>query len=232
MTDQTAQKRRAVEAAIALLPEQGVIGLGTGSTADLFIEQVADLVRRGRKYRGVATSRRSQKLAEQLGIPLLDETGPWDIDFCVDGADEVSDALDLIKGGGACHLREKIVNASSKVNVIVVDASKLSHKLGEHWAVPVEVATFGHLATARHLSRFGTVTPRLVKGEPTDGPRAQLVTDLGNYIYDVKTGPIDEPARLDAEMLQIPGVIETGLFVGRATTVLVANNDSVRTLTR
>jgi ribose 5-phosphate isomerase A len=232
MTDQNAQKRRAVQTAIELLPEVGTIGLGTGSTADLFIEQVAELVRQGRKLRGVATSRRSQHLAEQLGIPLLDETGPWDIDICVDGADEVSDELDLIKGGGACHLREKIINASAKVNVIVVDASKLSPRLGERWAVPVEVAAFGHQATARHLSRYGTVTPRLVKSAQTDGTFPLLVTDSGNYIYDVKTGPIAAPAKLDTDMHRIPGVIETGLFVARTTKVIVAGPDHVRTLCR
>ncbi|MGC4065623.1 MAG: ribose-5-phosphate isomerase RpiA [Polyangiaceae bacterium] len=228
MTDQNAQKRRAVRAAIEWLPESGVIGLGTGSTAELFIEEVAELVRQGRKLTGVPTSRRSQALAERLQIPLLDDGGPWSIDVCVDGADEVSDDFDLIKGGGACHLREKIVNASAKVNIIVVDQSKVSHRLGERWAVPVEVATFGHLATAKHLSRFGTVTPRSMSGT-TD---ARLVTDSGNYIYDVKTGPIKDPAQLDTELRAIPGVVETGLFVGRTSRLIVAGPDFIREVTR
>jgi ribose 5-phosphate isomerase A len=232
MTDQNAQKRRAVQAAIDLLPEQGIIGLGTGSTADLFIAQVAELVSRGRDLRGVATSRRSQQLAERLQIPLLDEMGPWEIDVCVDGADEVSEALDLIKGGGACHLREKIVNASAKVNVIVVDASKLSQKLGTRWAVPVEVAIFGHQATARHLSRYGSVAPRLDQSAQTNGTFPLLVTDSGNYIYDVKVGPIADPLTLDTEMHRIPGVIETGLFVARTTKVIVAGPDYVREISR
>jgi ribose 5-phosphate isomerase A len=228
MSDQNAQKRRAVSAAIEWLPESGVIGLGTGSTAELFIEQVAELVRQGRKLTGVPTSRRSQALAERLQIPLLDDDGPWSIDVCVDGADEVSDELDLIKGGGACHLREKIVNASSKVNIIVVDESKLSHQLGERWAVPVEVATFGHLATAKHLSRFGNVEPRLVRGSSD----TRLVTDSGNYIYDLKTGPITVPSDLDTAIRALPGVVETGLFIGRTNRLIVAGPDYIREITR
>jgi len=233
MTDQNAQKHRAVQAAIDLLPESGIIGLGTGSTAKLFILLLAELVRKGRKYACVPTSHRSRELAQQLEIPLLGDIGPWDIDICVDGADEVSDALDLIKGGGACHLHEKIVNASSKLNVIVVDESKLSRSLGERWAVPVEVTPFGHLATASHLGQFGQVTPRRVPSEPRDGTQPTLlVTDSGNYIYDVKTGPIAEPARLDAALKDIPGVVETGLFVARTQKVIVAGADFVREINR
>jgi ribose 5-phosphate isomerase A len=230
MTDKSAQKQRAVEAAIEHLPHEGVIGLGSGSTAELFIKCVAKLLHAGRKFRGIATSLRSEQLATELGIPLLDGSGPWKIDVCVDGADEVSDSLDLIKGGGACHLREKIVNASSQVNIIVVDESKLSHKLGERWAVPVEVATFGHLATAQHLATLGAVTPRRLDRNDPQSP--QLVTDSGNYIYDVRTGTIDDPAGLDAMMHQIPGVVETGLFVSRTTMVVVAGDHDVRVITR
>src|SRR6201996_5370428 len=113
-------KRQVARAALDLLPEKGVIGLGTGSTAALFIDGVGELVRAGRKFVGVPTSDASRKQAEQLGIPLLDDVGPWEIDVCVDGADEVSSKLDLIKGGGGAHTREKIVNAAARTNVIVV----------------------------------------------------------------------------------------------------------------
>lgn len=232
MPDKNAQKLRAVQAAIALLPEQGVIGLGTGSTADLFIEQVSHLVHAGRRLIGVATSQRSETLARRLGIPLLDETGPWDIDICIDGADEVSEELDLIKGGGASHLREKIVNASSKLNIIVVDDSKLSRWLGERWAVPVEVVPFGHAATAQQLSAFGQVTPRMNRPSRAGEPATRLITDCGNHIYDVRTGPIAAPAGLDAAMRAIPGVVETGLFVGRAAKVIVAGPDYIREISR
>jgi ribose 5-phosphate isomerase A len=106
-------KRRAARAALELLPESGVIGLGTGSTTHFFIEGVGELVRAGRRLVGLPTSKQSRALATQCGIPLLDDAGPWQIDLCVDGADEVSDTLDLIKGGGAAHTREKIVNFAS-----------------------------------------------------------------------------------------------------------------------
>lgn len=217
MSKQSEQKQQAVLAALALLPPKGVIGLGTGSTADLFIEQVAGLVEQGRDYVGVPTSERSRALATRLGIRLLPEQGPWQIDVTVDGADEVSEQLDLIKGGGACHLREKIVNASSGLNVIVVDESKLSKRLGERWAVPVEVVAFGHSATAKHLAAFGETKLRLSSDKP-------VITDSGNLIYDVKLGVIADPRSLEAQLVQIPGVVETGLFVHRASVVIVAGS--------
>ena len=150
-------KKRAARAALELLPESGVIGLGTGSTTHFFIEGVGELVRAGRRLVGLPTSKQSRALATQCGIPLLDDAGPWQIDLCVDGADEVSDTLDLIKGGGAAHTREKIVNFAAKQNLIIVDASKLSRQLGEKRAIPVEVLVFGHLTTQRG-NRLGIVT--------------------------------------------------------------------------
>lgn len=224
--DQSEAKRRAAEAALAWLPErEGVIGLGSGSTAALFIALVGARVAAGARYTGVPTSEASRRQALALGIPLLDDAGPWDIDVCVDGADEVSDALDLIKGGGGCHTREKIVNFAARRNVIVVDASKRSARLGEKWPVPVEVLPFGRLATVAKLGAFGKVTLRLKDGEP-------WLTDAGNRIYDVAMGPLDDPRAADEQLRRIPGVVETGLFAGRADVVLVAGGDGVRTIER
>jgi ribose 5-phosphate isomerase A len=218
-------KLLAAEAAIALLPQSGLIGLGSGSTAKLFIDAVGRLVKEGRKLVGVPTSSDSRNQATALGIPLLDDDGPWDIDVCVDGADEVSAELDLIKGGGGCHAREKIVNFSARKNVIVVDQSKLSRKLGEKWPVPVEVLPFGRQATAAALARLGSVSLRLKGGTP-------WITDSGNFIYDLRAGVMQEPRQLDLRLRAIPGVVETGLFVGRADVVLVAGDSGVETLTR
>src|SRR5271155_5025726 len=148
-------KREAARAAAAELPERGVIGLGTGSTARFFIEEVGSLVRAGRDLTGVPTSDASRKQAEGLGIPLLGDEGPWQIDVTVDGADEVDPSLRLIKGGGGAHLREKGVNYASRRNVIVVDETKLSARLGEKWHIPVEVVRFAHAQTARLLSAVG-----------------------------------------------------------------------------
>jgi ribose 5-phosphate isomerase A len=224
MSDDQA-KQRAARAALALLPESGVIGLGTGSTTRFFIEGVAELVRAGRRFIGVPTSQQSRSLATQLDIPLLDDAGPWQIDLCVDGADEVSDTLDLIKGGGAAHTREKIVNFASKKNVIIVDASKLSRLLGEKRAIPVEVLVFGHLTTRRALEHFGQPVLRLQGVTP-------IVTDSGNYIYDVAVAPLADPSLVDSALRQVPGVVETGLFCGRADWVIVAEAQGIRQLSR
>ncbi|HEX3773116.1 MAG TPA: ribose-5-phosphate isomerase RpiA [Polyangiaceae bacterium] len=220
-----AAKKRAAEAALELLPEAGVIGLGTGSTTRFFIEAVGELVRQGRRFSGVPTSQQSRALASQCGIPLLDDAGPWQIDLCVDGADEVSEALDLIKGGGGAHTREKVVNFAARKNAIIVDESKLSRRLGERRAVPIEVLVFAHHTTALALKRFGEPTLRLRDGAP-------VRTDSGNYIYDLQVAPIDEPAPLDHAFREVPGVVETGLFCGRADWVIVAGAARIQQLSR
>jgi ribose 5-phosphate isomerase A len=213
-------KRKAATAALAELPPDGVIGIGSGSTARLFIAALGELVAAGRRYTCVPTSQASRTQALELGIPLLPDDGPWDIAVTVDGADEVDDALDVIKGGGGAHTREKIVNFSSRRNVIIVDASKLSRRLGETWPVPVEVLGFAHLATREHLARLGTPVLRMREGAP-------VRTDSGNKIYDVACGPIADPRALDTQLRAIPGVVETGLFVGRTDVVLVASESGV-----
>ena len=215
-------KRKAAIAALEELPASGVIGIGTGSTAKLFIDALAKL---GRPYQCVPTSDASRKQAASLGLALLPDDGPWDIAVTVDGADEVDPQLNLIKGGGGAHTREKIVNHSSRRNVIVVDGSKLSPRLGEKWAVPIEVLPFAHLATASHLAHHGQPTLRLRDGAPWR-------TDSGNLIYDVACGPIADPRALDLALHAIPGVVETGLFIARADVVLVARETGIERLAR
>jgi ribose 5-phosphate isomerase A len=216
-------KRAAARGALEDLPERGVVGLGSGSTSRIFVEELAPLVRAGRALVGVPTSESTRALAAKLGIPLLGDEGPWKIDVNVDGADEVSEALDLIKGGGGAHAREKIVNYASARNVIIVDESKMSARLGEKWPVPVEVLRFAHEMTRVHLERFGSPKLREGGGAPTR-------TDAGNLIYDLATGPIADPGELDEALHAIPGVVETGLFVQRADLVIVAGSSGVRRL--
>ena len=218
-------KRKAAQAALDLLPERGVLGLGTGSTTRWFIEAVGDLVRAGRRFSAVPTSRASRELAARVGIPLLDDAGPWQIELCVDGADEVSDTLDLIKGGGGAHTREKIVNYAAARNVIIVDDSKLSARLGEKRKVPVEVLPFGAKTTEAALAKLGKPQLRQQDGTP-------FQTDSGNLIYDIDVGPLDDPGQLDRLLRGLPGVVETGLFLGRADMVIVASEGGVRRLTR
>ena len=227
-------KRIAAKAALAEVTTvvgsrtDAVIGLGTGSTARLFVEELAALLKAakgGLRIVGVPTSEATRAQAASLGIPLLDNEGPWDIDVTVDGADEVSAGLDLIKGGGAAHAREKIVNFASKRNVIIVDSSKMSTRLGEKWPVPVEVLPFAHGTTRAHLAKHGNPVLRVKNG-------SVVYTDSGNPIYDLHIGPIDDPGALDRELRAIPGVVETGFFVGRADVVIVAGESGVQRLDR
>ncbi len=153
------------------------------------------------------------------------DDGPWAIDVTVDGADEVSDALDLIKGGGGAQTREKIVNFASARNVIIVDASKLSPKLGTKWAIPVEVLSFAHPMTASHLATLGAPVLRAKDGKV-------VRTDAGNVIYDVRVAPLASPAEMDRALRDVPGVVETGLFVGRCDLLLVASQEGVRRIPR
>ncbi|MCS6900555.1 MAG: ribose-5-phosphate isomerase RpiA [Myxococcales bacterium] len=223
--DQNEAKRLAAKAALDYLPERGVIGLGTGSTARMFIEEVGALVKQGRGFLGVPTSTASRQQAEALGIPLASDDGPWSVDVCVDGADEVDEHLNLIKGGGGALTREKIVNQASKLKVIVVDSSKMSRRLGEKWAVPVEVLRFGHASTAAALRSLGEPRLRMQGKEP-------FVTDAGGYIYDLVCGVIENPAELERELDQIPGVVETGLFIGRTSVLLLADAGGITRLSR
>lgn len=224
--DNDGAKRAAARAALAELPEEGIIGLGSGSTARHFIELLAEAIRAGRRYVGVPTSEASRRQARALGIPLLDDAGPWDIAVCVDGADEIDPRLDVIKGRGGAHAREKLVSASARTTVIVADGTKLSPRLGERAPVPVEVLAFGHAATSRHLADLGAPVLRTIGGG------APFRTDAGNLVYDLACGPIADAAALDAALHAIPGVVETGLFLGRVDLVLIAHASGVDRRTR
>ena len=218
-------KRKAALAALVHLPDAGIVGLGTGSTTRWFIEAVGQLVAQGRRLTAVPTSSASRALAARCGIPLLDDAGPWRLDVCVDGADEVSAELDLIKGGGGAHTREKIVNYAARLNVIIVDESKLVERLGTTRKVPLEVLPFGLRSTLQALRTLGEPQVRLSGDEP-------VMSDSNNYIVDLATGPIADPRKLDAALHALPGVVETGLFIARANVVLVASQSGVRELRR
>ena len=212
--------------AAQLAADGQVIGLGTGRAAAAFIRALGERVRGGLRIRGVPTSQASDELARQVGIPLVSLDDVAAIDLTVDGADEVDPQLNLIKGYGAALVREKIVAAASKQLVILVGAEKLVPTLGSRGKIPVEIVPFGVAATSRHLQALGLKTQqRLVEGRP-------LVTDNGNVIVDCGTGPIANPAELEAAIRAIPGVVGTGLFLGMADTVLVERGDQVEELTR
>jgi ribose 5-phosphate isomerase A len=222
LPDQDRLKQAAAEAAMAFLPHAGVIGLGTGTTARHAIRLIAERIASQRApLLAVATSTASATAAAEAGIPLLGDEGPWEVAVTFDGADEVSAALDLIKGGGGALLREKIVNSASVRRVIMVDESKLSGALGERSRLPVEVTRFGWAQTRREIERrAGPAELRERDGEP-------FVTDNGHYILDVATGPIADPAALERELETLPGVVVTGLFVDRTDILVIAGAGGV-----
>ena len=218
-------KRAAARAAIEELPVAGVIGLGTGTTAGYFVEALSEAIRAGRELVGVPTSEATREQALGLGIPLLDDAGPWAIGVTVDGADEVGPDLDLIKGAGGALLREKIISFSSQRTIIIVDEGKLSRSLGATRALPIEVSPFGHRETRAHLERYGKPSLRERDGLP-------VRTDSNNLLYDLRIDPVVDARELDARLRQIPGVVVTGFFLGRADLVLVGTQRGVIRLER
>jgi ribose 5-phosphate isomerase A len=228
--DQAAQyKQQAAEQAVTFVRPGMVVGLGTGSTAIFATRRIGELLHAGTLTQivGIPTSATTEAEARQLGIPLLDEAIPRDIDVTIDGADEVDPTLDLIKGGGGALLREKIVAQASRRLIVVVDESKLSAALGTRYFLPVEVLTFGWQAQLRYLESLGArVTLRLAR----DG--SPFATDQGNRILDCTFGPIADPAALATKLDARAGIVEHGLFLGLATDVIVAGGTGIRHLTR
>jgi ribose 5-phosphate isomerase A len=196
-----------------------IVGLGTGSTAAYMIEALGDRIKAGtlKDIKGVTTSFQGEVLAKQYGVPLttLDEIDH--IDIAIDGADEVDPQLNLIKGGGAAHTREKIVDYLATQFIVVVDSSKMVDKLGSTFRVPVEVLPMAITPVMRALVKLGG-QPELRMGIRKAGP---VITDQGNMVIDVKFETIDNPGELEKTINNIPGVIENGLFIGVTDLVLV-----------
>ena len=218
-------KRAAAEKALELVQDGMLLGLGSGSTVRFFTEGVGRRVAEGMKIRAVPTSRATAELAASLGIPIVTEL-VGQIDLAVDGADEVDGALNLIKGRGGALFREKLVAAASRRLVVVVDESKLVTELGVG-VLPVEVLPFLWRSTAERLAAVG-VSLVLRGGEETP-----YTTDNGNLILDLTVGGgIKDPAQLGDELKKITGVVEHGLFVGMADTVIVGGAEGPRAIGR
>lgn len=215
-----------VRRALERVEEGMTVGLGSGTTAAAFIRALAKQVHRGFRVQGVSTSRASETLAADCGIPLVDFDEIDLIDITIDGADEVDPQLDLIKGKGGAMVREKIVAAASRRLVIMVDQRKMVERLGTHGTLPVEVVPFGLTPCCRWLADAG------LSPQPRYERETLVVTDNGNYIIDCRTGPLDSPAALERMLNDTPGVVGTGLFLQMADAVLVARGDEVETLTR
>lgn len=222
-------KQNAAKCAVEFIESGMIVGLGTGSTTEFAVRRVAERLKSGdlKNIVGIPTSIRTQKLAEKLNIPLGTLDDQPDIDVTIDGADEVDPELNLIKGGGGALLREKVVAQVSRRNIIVVDESKLSPCLGTCWALPVEVIPFAVKTEGNFLkSRGAAVTLRL------DGKGHPYKTDQNNFILDANLGEMADLNDIAARLNERAGIVEHGLFLGLASDVIVAAEDSIRHLKR
>jgi len=220
------KKRLAAEKAVELVQDGMRVGLGTGSTAYFAIEAIGRLVKQGYDILAVPTSIASERQARELGIPLatLEEAGT--LDLTIDGADEVDGNLDLIKGMGGALLREKIVAYSTRTQVIVVDDSKLVRDLGTKFPLPVEVVPFSHGRTRLYMEELGCRAELRGGDDP-------FVTDNGNLIYHLHfERGIRDAYDLQRRLKEIPGVVETGLFLKMAKKVVVASEQGIRVMER
>ncbi len=216
-------KENAARAALDFVEDGHVLGLGSGSTAEMFIDLLGELlVEKDWRVQGVATSKMTERAAKAAGVPLLDVEHADRIDVAVDGADEVDDEFNLIKGGGGCLLREKIIAHAADEFIVIVDEAKMVEGLGG-FPLPVEVDPFGFTITAKKV--FDTLKIARCSGYEVslreDGDGAPFVTDGGHYILDCACELIPNPDELARLLRRLPGVVEHGLFLGLASTVIV-----------
>lgn len=226
---QARYKQEAAEFAVQFIQAGMTVGLGTGTTAIFGTRRIAELLKNGQLSRIVAfaTSKAVWQEAVKLGVPMLTEDLPQEIDVTIDGADEVDPELNLIKGGGGALLREKIVAQASGREIIIVDESKLSPQLGTNWPVPVEVLPYGWQSQARYLASLGAE----VKVRKTPEGR-EFRTDQDNMILDCRFGPIGDLEGLAQLLASRAGIIEHGLFLNLAQDVIVAGAEGIRHLKR
>ncbi|WP_152269467.1 ribose-5-phosphate isomerase RpiA [Agriterribacter humi] len=211
-------KQAAAHKAVQYIKDGMIVGLGTGSTAYWAIQYLGEKVKQGMRITAIATSGETERLALECGIKVSEMDAVDHIDIDIDGADEIDRRLNLIKGGGGALLREKIVAAGSKTFIVIADGSKMVEMLGQ-FPLPVEIIPFGWQHTARHLALLGCQTTlRQKEAKP-------FITDNGNYILDCQFGPIPDPAVLQQQINNTPGVVENGLFVKMATRIVIGYDD-------
>ncbi|MCJ7817382.1 MAG: ribose 5-phosphate isomerase A [Candidatus Thorarchaeota archaeon] len=218
-------KLNAAKSVIGLIPEKGSIGLGSGSTVAIFAKELGRRVESGEvDVSVVPSSYQAYQLAVNLNIPLTNLDINPELLLTIDGADEVDKELNLTKGGGGALFQEKIVASASKKLIIIVDESKLVEKLATRFLIPVEVLPFSLGVVQKTIKKMG-IDPILRQAQKKMGP---VVTDNGNFIIDLKfPKPIDNPAQVAIDLKMIPGVVETGLFIGMADEVHVGTEDGV-----
>src|SRR5688572_14695947 len=211
-------KKIAAEKAVGFIKDGMTIGLGTGSTAYWAIRSIGEMVKRGLHVKAIPTSTSTEKLAKELKIPMASFSDVGQIDLTIDGADEIDQDKNLIKGGGGALLREKIVAYNSKQFIVIADESKLVPTLGE-FPLPIEIVPFGAKLTLMQLTQ-------LCKAEIRKEHDKTFVTDNGNYIVDCFFGSINDPKSLDTELKAIAGVLETGIFFKEKVSKVVVGYSS------
>lgn len=218
---------RVAQAALTRVADGMLLGLGTGRAAEAFIDALGRRVRGGLRVKGVPTSNRSAELARRVNIEVVTLEEIVRLDIAFDGADEVTPELELTKGLGGALLRERVVAFEADVFVVLVTPEKLVPRLGSRTPIPIEVVPFASPSASRHLIKLG--------GTPTVRKKADgypYMTDNQNWILDTDFGPIDAPSMIETAVRKIPGVVDTGLFLGMADVVLVGEPGQVRELKR
>jgi ribose 5-phosphate isomerase A len=219
-------KRQAAVAALEGIKDGMIVGLGSGSTASHFIRELGARVRAGLRILGIPSSEDSRRLAEEVGVPLTTLLDHPSIDVTVDGADEVSERLDLTKGLGGALVREKIVAHASQRIVIVVDETKMVDKLGRKAPIPVEVIPLASALVMAQLKRWGG------DAKPREKDGKVFISDNGNLILDWRYGLVDQPEVLEKQLKALTGVVDSGIFANVASLVIVAGSTGIRKLQR
>jgi len=220
-------KKEAADKAVEQIKPGMVVGLGSGSSASFAVKKIGELIKAAqlKDIVGIPTSKATEELAKSLNIPLITFNDKQEIDLTIDGADEVDEELNVIKGGGGAHLREKVVAQASKRLVIVVDETKVSKKLGEKWAVPIEVLQYCVELEKKFLESLGA---KIELRKDKDGK--PYITDEGNYILDSNFGVINSPYDLAQKLEARAGIVEHGIFINLVSEVIVAYPEEIKIL--
>ena len=229
MNNKDILKRKSAEEAVKFVKSGMVLGFGTGSTFNHVLYVLAEKLKSNelKNIVGISSSEKTEMLAQELGIKTSTFSEFQKLDLTIDGADEVDEKLNLIKGGGAAHLREKVIAQASEQYIIIVDESKISKSLGEKWSVPIEVIKMAVEVETEFLKSIGAkVTQR------KDSEGNLLITDEGNFILDADFGKIKNPKILSKKMEKRAGIVEHGLFIKMANYVVVAGKNGIKILER
>ncbi|WP_339238583.1 ribose 5-phosphate isomerase A [Oceanobacillus sp. FSL W7-1281] len=219
-------KQRAAEKAAEKVKDGMILGIGSGSTVNYMLRKLAERIEEeGIQIKGIPSSKKSEKLARELGIPLTTFTENNYIDLAIDGADEIDEQLHLSKGGGGSLFREKMVDNIADYFIVIAGADKLVKRLGA-FPLPVEVVPFGWKITEKRIQKLGCRTTLRYRNEK------QFVSDNGNYIIDCQFETIDEPEKLHKEIKSLLGVVETGIFANMADEVIISENGKLRSIKR